>query len=118
MNDVLTLDIITTDIIISECVRSIDVYHHGQPLVETEQGAVSTVSNVSPSSSSPSSTPTNNSPPVVPLVGEPPPPPPIFPAPMGGGRRENGAQAPTPPMVHVLADMGFSRAQINVAIDK
>ena len=96
---------------------STDVYHHGQPLVETEQSTVSTVGNVSPASSSPPPTPTDNSPPVVPLDGRPPPPP-IFALPTGGGRRENGAQAPTPPMVHVLADMGFSRAQINVAIDK
>ena len=34
----------------------------------------------------------------------------------GGGEGE--ARASTPPMVHTLLDMGFSRAQVNVALER
>ena len=35
-----------------------------------------------------------------------------------GREGEGEARASTPPMVHTLLDMGFSRAQVNVALER
>ena len=35
-----------------------------------------------------------------------------------GGGGEGEARAATPPMMHTLLDMGFSRAQVNVALER
>ena len=105
---VMLLHIITTHM------YSTDMYDHSQPCSAPKEQKVSGKTSLEGSSSSTT------------LGGDSPPrggeiPPPLALPPVGGGRRGGnggGAQAPTPPMVHVLAEMGFSRAQINVAMDK
>lgn len=100
--------------VIATRMHSTDMYNHSQPSPSPKEQKIS--GNTSPEGSSSPTTPGGDS---SPQGGEIPPPPAL--PPVGGVRRGGdggGAQAPTPPMVHILAEMGFSRAQINVAMDK